>query len=177
MAIKVSGTTVIDDNRNLTNIAGGVKTVGGSSVLGSGDIGFKTVGGTAVTGSGDIGFKTVGGSSVTGSGDIGFKTVNGSSIVGSGNVTVSAAVTGYGVVGSYIEGRPLNTTSYTFGDTASSVVAVRRNYLTDTPRWSSQSNAWDNVTASALQSGTWRTVTGAHYSGGWSVAGLWVRVT
>jgi hypothetical protein len=37
MAIKISGTTVIDDSRNLTNV-GGIKTVGGQSLLGSGDI-------------------------------------------------------------------------------------------------------------------------------------------
>ena len=38
MAIQVGGTTVIDDSRNFTNIAGGFKTVNGSSVVGSGDI-------------------------------------------------------------------------------------------------------------------------------------------
>lgn len=37
MAIKISGTTVIDDSRNLTNVTG-LKTVGGQSLLGSGDI-------------------------------------------------------------------------------------------------------------------------------------------
>jgi len=37
MAIQVNGTTVIDNSRNLTNV-GGLKTVGGSSILGSGDI-------------------------------------------------------------------------------------------------------------------------------------------
>lgn len=42
MAVKVSGTTVIDDSRNLVNITG-VKTVSGTSILGTGDISF-TVG-------------------------------------------------------------------------------------------------------------------------------------
>ena len=37
MAIKVNGTTVIDDSRNLSNV-GGLKTVGGTNLLGSGDI-------------------------------------------------------------------------------------------------------------------------------------------
>tara|TARA_R110000744_G_scaffold378828_2_gene495552 strand:- start:11 stop:355 length:345 start_codon:yes stop_codon:yes gene_type:complete len=37
MAIKVNGTTVIDDSRNLTSV-GGLKTVGGTSILGSGNI-------------------------------------------------------------------------------------------------------------------------------------------
>lgn len=38
MAIKVNGTTVIDNSRNFTNIAGGFKTVNGVSVVGSGNI-------------------------------------------------------------------------------------------------------------------------------------------
>lgn len=37
MAIQVGGTTVINDSRNLVNV-GGLKTVNGSSILGSGDI-------------------------------------------------------------------------------------------------------------------------------------------
>ena len=37
MAIKVNGTTVIDDSRNLSNV-GGLKTVNGTSLVGSGDI-------------------------------------------------------------------------------------------------------------------------------------------
>ena len=46
MAIKVNGTTVIDNSRNLSNV-GGLKTVGGSSILGSGDI---SVGGSTTLG-------------------------------------------------------------------------------------------------------------------------------
>jgi hypothetical protein len=38
MAIKVGGTTVIDDSQNLTSSVGGLKTVGGYAILGSGDI-------------------------------------------------------------------------------------------------------------------------------------------
>ena len=38
MALKVGGTTVVDDSRNIQNIAGGLKTVNGSSILGSGNI-------------------------------------------------------------------------------------------------------------------------------------------
>ena len=37
MAIQVGGTTVIDDSRNLSNV-GGLKTVNGTSILGSGNI-------------------------------------------------------------------------------------------------------------------------------------------
>lgn len=37
MAIQVGGTTVVDDSRNLQNV-GGLKTVGGIAILGSGDV-------------------------------------------------------------------------------------------------------------------------------------------
>ena len=37
MAIKVNGTTVIDNSRNLSNV-GGLKTVNGTSIVGSGNI-------------------------------------------------------------------------------------------------------------------------------------------
>ena len=37
MAIKVNGTTVIDDSRNLQNVQG-IKTINSTSILGSGDI-------------------------------------------------------------------------------------------------------------------------------------------
>ena len=37
MAIQVGGTTVVDDSRNLQNV-GGLKTVGGVTILGSGDV-------------------------------------------------------------------------------------------------------------------------------------------
>lgn len=37
MAIKINGTTVIDDSRNLSNV-GGLKTVNGTSLVGSGNI-------------------------------------------------------------------------------------------------------------------------------------------
>lgn len=43
MAIQVGGTTVIDNSRNLQNVQG-IKTIGGNSILGSGDI---AVGGSA----------------------------------------------------------------------------------------------------------------------------------
>jgi hypothetical protein len=41
MAIKINGTTVIDDSRNVQNL-GGFKTVGGQSLIGSGDIEAST---------------------------------------------------------------------------------------------------------------------------------------
>ena len=53
MAIQVGGTTVIDNSRNLSNV-GGLKTVGGESVLGSGDISV------AITTAGAVGTYAVG---------------------------------------------------------------------------------------------------------------------
>lgn len=49
MAIQINGTTVIDNSRNLTNV-GGLKTVGGSTLIGSGNI--TTGSSTAVNGVG-----------------------------------------------------------------------------------------------------------------------------
>ena len=63
MAIKVNGTTVIDDSRNLSNV-GGLKTVGGNSILGSGDI--ATGGSTAF---GAVGTYMLGYTSSTSSGN------------------------------------------------------------------------------------------------------------
>ena len=45
MAIQVNGTTVIDNSRNLQNVQG-IKTVGGQSILGSGDISTGSTPGT-----------------------------------------------------------------------------------------------------------------------------------
>ena len=38
MAIKIGGTTVIDDSANITTSVGGFKTVGGTAITGSGNI-------------------------------------------------------------------------------------------------------------------------------------------
>lgn len=61
----------LDSDKQDTLVSGtNIKTVGGSSLLGSGDVSFKTIGTNSVLGSGDISFKTVGGVSIFGSGDI-----------------------------------------------------------------------------------------------------------
>lgn len=98
-----------------------IKTVGGSSLLGSGDVSFKTIGTNSVLGSGDISFKTVGGVSIFGSGDIPAgggsalvtKTITGSDwSIDSGNnmsVGMSADWSGHtpiGVVGWQLENAP-----------------------------------------------------------------------
>lgn len=57
MAIKVSNTTVIDDSRNLVNVLG-LKTVGGNSILGSGNIAVGT-GDVTLTGTQTLTNKTL----------------------------------------------------------------------------------------------------------------------
>lgn len=123
MAIKVNGTTVIDDSRNLTNVGG-------------------------------------------------MKTVNGNSLIGSGNIEAGASTTA-GAVGTYLYGRPSNTTDYSFGDTASSVRPVGNinninpSYLT----------SWLHADVGAAQSGTWRCMSEAYGLGGYGRPALWVRIS
>jgi hypothetical protein len=54
---------------------------------------LKTVDGTSLIGSGDIDLKTVAGQTIVGSGDISFKTVSGQPIVGSGDISVGVTST------------------------------------------------------------------------------------
>ena len=84
MAIKISGTTVIDDSRNLVNVLG-LKTVGGQSILGSGDI----VAGGGATGASTDEIFWENGQNVTAS-----YTITAASNAGSfGPITVNAGVT------------------------------------------------------------------------------------
>lgn len=75
MAIKVGGTTVIDDSRNISNV-GGLKTVNGTSILGSGDIEAG-----ASTDTGAVGTTIFGYTSISASGTLPFgSTRSGSSV-------------------------------------------------------------------------------------------------
>ena len=56
MAIQVGGTTVIDNSRNLQNV-GGLKTVNGNSLVGSGDI---SAGGGTTTTTSSVGSLSIG---------------------------------------------------------------------------------------------------------------------
>ncbi len=89
MAIQVNGTTVIDNSRNLTNV-GGLKTVGGSSILGSGNISTG-----ASTTLGGVGTYTLAQDGSTTTAGYGFK--SGRTTAGS-NLTGYAAVAGQGYV-------------------------------------------------------------------------------
>lgn len=67
-----------------------IKTVGGESVLGAGNIGLVTISGQSLIGTSDIKFKTVEGQSIVGTGDINFVSINGNSLLGTGDLTVSS---------------------------------------------------------------------------------------
>jgi hypothetical protein len=88
----------------------------------------------------------------------------------------SVGSTAYGTVGTYIWGRPQNSTNYTPGTTASSLYNVSGT-PGGSPHWTGSS--WGHHDAVTLVSGTWRTMTGATNGGGGSYAatGLWVRIS
>lgn len=72
MAIKVGGTTVIDDSRNISNV-GGFKTINSTSILGSGNISagasttYAAVGTYVVGAPDNLNSYTAGSSTVSGS--------------------------------------------------------------------------------------------------------------
>ena len=91
-----------------------------------------------------------------------------------GGLTWAAAPTSstaFGAVGTYIWGRPNNTTNYSGGATASSMHTY------------SPSNAWPRWGGSAVDvvttavSGTWRCMTRAYGASGDGNPGLWVRIS
>jgi hypothetical protein len=124
MAIKVNGTTVIDDSRNLSNVGG-------------------------------------------------LKTVNGTNLVGSGNISAGASTT-FGAVGTYIIGRPLNTSHYATNATASGLYSVQGNSQSIAPYV--YDSSWYYTNAATSVSGTWRAMTGTR-TGGSPSYGLWVRIS
>ena len=154
MAIQVSGTTVIDDSRNLVNVIG-LKTVNSTSLLGSGDIAVGAS--TAVNG---VGTYTVAMDQTQSATEgVGYKqdrTTAGS------NLKATAIGTG-----SEIRNNIATSTSGTSGLTA------KTSYNT-----ANLSNLYDDT----VFSGTWRLMspsmrTGAEDSTGWGMSfpGLWVR--
>lgn len=102
----------------------------------------------------------------------GLKTVGGTSILGSGNIEAGASTTA-GAVGTYLYGRPQNTTDYSFGDTASSVRPVGEISNTNPSYYTS----WSQAHVGAAQSGTWRCMSEAYGLGGYGRPGLWVRIS
>ena len=154
MAIKVNGTTVINDSRALQNV-GGLKTVGGSSILGSGDI--TTGASTAVNG---VGTYTVAhDTSQSNTAGVGYK---------EGRTTAGSNLESRGIVGGASDA--LNTTTSTSGTTGLTTNATN-GYSTNFA-----------ITSNQTYSGSWRLMTPAMRLGeegitnwGPTFPGLWVR--
>ena len=100
----------------------------------------------------------------------GFKTVNGDSVVGSGDISAGASTT-FDDVGTYIIGRPLNTSAYNTNTTASSLRSV--GYPGE--YWNGSS--WDISGTNTLMSGTWRCMSPAVNAFSRGYLGLWVRIS
>ena len=153
MAIKVNGTTVIDDSRNLTSV-GGLKTVGGTSILGSGNIDAGASTDLGAVGTYILAMDTSASSS-TGTGYKAGRTVAGSNLQSRGNM--ESAVVSVGTA---------TSTSGTSGLLGRGAIYYNHGYITDNNSWS----------------GSWRSMSpfmrGADRdAAAWKAAysGLWVR--
>jgi hypothetical protein len=99
MAIKISGTTVIDDSRNLTNIVNATATTFTGALTGNSSTATtlqtaRTIGGVSFNGSANInlpGVNTAGNQNTTGSAATlqTARTINGVSFNGSANITTN----------------------------------------------------------------------------------------
>lgn len=103
----------------------------------------------------------------------GLKTVGGTSILGSGDIATGGSTT-FGDVGTYLYGRPENTTSYAAGSTASGVKAVKGSSLSYDPRYY---GAWTYLNTSYATSGTWRAMMGTPQEGSNHGCAIWVRIS
>lgn len=154
MAIQIGGTTVIDNSRNLSNV-GGLKTVGGNSILGSGDI--STGASTSVNG---VGTYTVAhDTSQSNTAGVGYK---------EGRTTAGSNLESRG-----IEGGALAVTNQTTSTSGTTGLATFVNNS-----FSSNSSLQSDQT----YSGSWRLMTPAmRHAGegstnwGQTFPGLWVR--
>ena len=99
----------------------------------------------------------------------GFKTVNGTSVVGSGDISAGASTT-FNTVGTYTYGRPMNTTTYGGGSTASGVYGVSSGGFDQGGYFNNYSGRGSYTTA---LSGTWRCMGIA----GNGLLNIWVRIS
>ena len=156
MAIKVNGTTVIDDSRNLSSV-GGLKTVGGNSILGSGNI---TTG--AGTGVDDVGTYTL-------AYDTGMASDSNFAVYKEGRTASGSALRPRTALASGQNGADRTATS-TSGTTATNGLEANSGY-----------NSPGTVISNQTYSGSWRLMSpGANRgqgSNGWNqlYTGLWVR--
>lgn len=161
MAIKVGGTTVIDDSRNLSSV-GGLKTVGGTSILGSGNIDAGAS--TDVNGVGTYTLASDTGMTSGAGGAAGFKvykegrTAAGSALVPRAAVAQNGANTTRGVATS-TSGTSAGFGAQNTGYSNSGEVSSNQSY----------SGSWRMMSAGANQSN--------ESSGGWGqkYTALWVR--
>jgi hypothetical protein len=94
---------------------------------------------------------------------------------GAGYITSATPPTTAGAVGTYSFGRPANrNTSYAAGTTSTSFYSVQMKGPSGVPRYTQ--NGWENANAT-LQSGTWRSMSGAISDGGAGYCGIWVRIS
>lgn len=162
MAIKVNGTTVIDDSRNLSSV-GGLKTVGGNSILGSGNI--TTGAGTGVNDVGTYGLFSDTGMTSGAGGASGFKvykegrTAAGSALVPRAAIAQNAANTTRGVATS------TSGTSAGFGAQATNGYSNSGEVSSN----QSYSGSWRMLSPGANQSNETSTGWGQKYTA------LWVR--
>ena len=98
-----------------------------------------------------------------------------SATVTSSQVGTATAGLSQGDVGTYSYGRPADrNTTYAVGATSSSFYSVQPKGPSGVPRYTQ--SAWENANAS-LESGTWRSMSGAISDGGAGYMGIWLRIS
>jgi hypothetical protein len=92
-----------------------------------------------------------------------------------GYITSATPPTTAGAVGTYSFGRPANrNTTYAAGATNSSFYSVQMKGPASVPRYTQ--SGFENANAT-LQSGTWRSMSGAISDGGAGYCGIWIRIS